>query len=259
MFDIDTSHLPGTTTYRGAENIFNRHHTDLVKGRREHRFWSDNCVPLRDRRSEHLYVYKSKGTYSFCLYNTPAVQWIDDNTVFVDVLYNTQSTYAFARRFIPFNVYSYKGQPCIMWATGQLVKDRGTFRRNEAGVWEPAGTYNKPTKQVVDKEAVKEINAQLKPLFDYIRQMWIIAGQNPFMNLRETVGTDWFGANAYFSAYRNNIPDMTSVDNRLACIAAVNPRFGRRGVLYTLEKLIKEIREAAYRYSGGYKDVNYDE
>ena len=245
--------LPACNTYAGALKIWDR--AEVCRG------WETDARPLKDKRSTHYAVQKIDNEIAFRLYRTPIVIWHDSNTVTINNSYDSFATDGFLYRFSPNSIqsYNYKGQRCIEYQPGKLIRAGRYVFEFDGNVWvlqqNQQARAEKPTRRVQDPDIAAEIRKQLKPMLEWARGLWAVCGDDG--------SHPWIDV-PYIRIWNALRIDMSQIqhsgmDYWECIIKGMLPAYPGEAGKIDFVALKQKILRNAYESNGAYIDIPYDE
>lgn len=231
------------------------------------RSWKENERPLRNNRQWHYRLEKDGTAYKCMLYHTPVVTWVSDEEFILNVGYDSMMTKNFFPNFIPSGIPDYLrskfGKRALKWKemyydigesfhfkkTNETPASLAASPAQGAGDWELVSNHELITRQVLDKEKVKELRPLFIPFSQYVRGLWGIAG----------------GENPYKGDEREGYPDVRETfaalrEEEYTTVIKLNlPCRWKTYVPISAEKLIRIVREEVYRHTDAYVWKPYNE
>ena len=222
------------------------------------RAWKENERPLRNNRQEHYRLARDGTEYKCMLYRTSVVTWINNEEFILNIGYDSNMTRNFFPNFIPSVIPNYLhvkfGKSALLWEG--MYYDIGKpfhFKRQTPPNWELISTHELITRQVLDKQKIKELRPLLTPFAQYVNGLWGIAGgECPY------VGDEKEGCATLNMTYEALVrEDYTTV------IKLKMPTTWQMGkCVYepiSADNLIRIVREAVYRHTDAYVWKPYNE
>ena len=259
--------LPCLRDYQAADHFYRR--TETIRGKVKDYYG----VPLRKDRRNHevMRLRKHANAFAARLYATDVVVWHDDDTISVDITYNSQTTRRFAAPLLPYGITSYlrDGKPIIQDPFGEYVAAYGVIKLIPYEYFVPTSPNalhrykvdrdTVPTMEVrrLDRKVAAAVRRELKPLFAYLRTMQSL-GSVPYSTWEEMAALSGDTPNGW--VVPRHVPSSAFTDPELfpavaaACMMTTREWSNGEFVLTcrVSTKQVEVLREEAYRRAGAY-------